>query len=47
VIYEEVEVAVIGPHFLQAFYGVLGVAIVALAVITSGTLRPTPPPAEY
>jgi len=43
VIYEVVEVAVIGPHFLQTLYGVLGVAIVALAAITAGARRPRSP----
>lgn len=33
VIYETVEVAVIGPHFLQALYAALGVGILALAAI--------------
>jgi hypothetical protein len=33
VIYETVEVAVIGRHFLQALYAALGVGILALAAI--------------
>lgn len=44
VIYEAVEVAVIGPHFLQALYAALGVGIVALAGTTRRSGRPLTPP---
>ena len=39
VIYEAVEVAVIGPHFLQAAYAALGVGIVALAAASPRNAR--------
>ena len=44
VIYEAVEVAVIGPHFLQAIYAALGLGIVALAATTRRGGSPHAPP---
>ena len=44
VIYEVVEVLVIGPHFLQTVYALLGVAMMILAGVMLATLmRPQAP----